>query len=504
MEEDLLKRNTDCVYFLASPLTCKKGDDCEYRHNEIARLNPRDCWYWLAGSCLNPICSFRHPPLDGHTGVPSESTDCSLPVNKTKVLCYYFFSGFCNKGDKCSFLHDPDDNSSAGKLASTDTIILENKTSAGNNTDSVSAPTEMHVNPSESAPNVTLDFKVQPNHLQHLVPKNISQQSALPRISSYEYEAIATKSASKLPAEGFIHLCTEQSSEEQVNNHVEPDERWESSSGFNVIVNNKSENFGYEDDSEYLLDLDRECSEPNDCFLGYEFEEPVEYDAITPDSDLLCESDIYDGYRRLDTKHILGNVRKDPIFSREIVLDSLLSRKRKRMRMHLADYDRVVDLRDHLRRRREISGHLVRLSRRHRSSLMIQNQERRQRRIMDHRKIRRLASEVGMSTGNVGTLSNARKLGLPWHSQQYRSKKYYKKETLAQRQFPSPKVSRKSDLRERRSTHESATFTGPKTLAQIKEEKKKAEESRYCKITSVDFQGPKPLSEILKEKGMLD
>ncbi|KAK9274669.1 hypothetical protein L1049_021920 [Liquidambar formosana] len=60
-EDEALKRNTDCVYFLASPLTCKKGSECEYRHSEYARVNPRDCWYWLNGNCLNPKCAFRHP-----------------------------------------------------------------------------------------------------------------------------------------------------------------------------------------------------------------------------------------------------------------------------------------------------------------------------------------------------------------------------------------------------------------------------------------------------------
>ncbi|KAL0296502.1 UNVERIFIED_CONTAM: Zinc finger CCCH domain-containing protein 17 [Sesamum radiatum] len=60
-EEEALKRNTDCVYFLASPLTCKKGSECEYRHSDIARVNPRDCWFWLHGNCLNPKCGFRHP-----------------------------------------------------------------------------------------------------------------------------------------------------------------------------------------------------------------------------------------------------------------------------------------------------------------------------------------------------------------------------------------------------------------------------------------------------------
>ena len=38
-----------------------QGADCEYRHSEIARLNPRDCWYWLSGDCVNPTCAFRHP-----------------------------------------------------------------------------------------------------------------------------------------------------------------------------------------------------------------------------------------------------------------------------------------------------------------------------------------------------------------------------------------------------------------------------------------------------------
>ncbi|CAI8584122.1 unnamed protein product [Vicia faba] len=37
------------------------GVECDYRHNEIVRLNPRDCWYWLSVNCLNLTCAFRHP-----------------------------------------------------------------------------------------------------------------------------------------------------------------------------------------------------------------------------------------------------------------------------------------------------------------------------------------------------------------------------------------------------------------------------------------------------------
>ncbi|KAL7589586.1 hypothetical protein Lser_V15G36891 [Lactuca serriola] len=115
-EEEFLKRNTDCVYFLASPLTCKKGSECEYRHSDIARVNPRDCWYWLNGNCLNPKCAFRHPPLDGLLGaevpppvgptLPQAQTP-SYPMSKQGVPCIFFQKGFCLKGHLCPFLHGP-------------------------------------------------------------------------------------------------------------------------------------------------------------------------------------------------------------------------------------------------------------------------------------------------------------------------------------------------------------------------------------------------------------
>ncbi|KAJ6771750.1 ZN-FINGER C-X8-C-X5-C-X3-H TYPE-CONTAINING [Salix koriyanagi] len=127
-EEEALKRNTDCVYFLASPLTCKKGSDCEYRHSEYARVNPRDCYFWLNGNCLNPKCGFRHPPLDGLFGTQttasaSASAGSSLPPShaaaataathahhnsgKQGVLCIFFQQGICLKGDRCAFSHGP-------------------------------------------------------------------------------------------------------------------------------------------------------------------------------------------------------------------------------------------------------------------------------------------------------------------------------------------------------------------------------------------------------------
>ncbi|KAK1387200.1 zinc finger CCCH domain-containing protein 17 [Heracleum sosnowskyi] len=121
-QDEALKRNTDCIYFLASPLTCKKGIECEYRHSDIARLNPQDCWFWLNGNCLNPKCAFRHPPLDGLLGTQVTSAVNSLPPSQTMVPvasqglnvpgkqavpCIFFQKGYCLKGDMCPFMHAP-------------------------------------------------------------------------------------------------------------------------------------------------------------------------------------------------------------------------------------------------------------------------------------------------------------------------------------------------------------------------------------------------------------
>ncbi|KAK1304215.1 Zinc finger CCCH domain-containing protein 32 [Acorus calamus] len=125
-DEEAVKKNTDCVYFLASPLTCKKGNECEYRHSENARMNPRDCYFWLTSNCLNPKCGFRHPPLEGPVGAPlSTSSGAAFPLvqaappaqlhavnvpasynpNKQNIPCIFFQKGGCLKGDKCSFMH---------------------------------------------------------------------------------------------------------------------------------------------------------------------------------------------------------------------------------------------------------------------------------------------------------------------------------------------------------------------------------------------------------------
>lgn len=532
MDEDLLKRNTDCVYFLASPLTCKKGVDCEFRHSKIARLNPKDCWYWLSGNCLNPTCAFRHPPLDGHGGAPSsEPAPSSVSANKTIVPCYFYFNGFCNKGDRCSFLHDIEGGASTEKSPKTasafnDTFALssENKASAGN--DIMPGPRMAHLNPSETALKETVDTRFQPkedlNYFEQSAQRDVPQQSVSPQISvSGDEEATEIRSDS-LPADGSVHSkshsCTDQSSDEQADDLVQ-EEWWESSPGFDVLVDGKSENLGCEDDPECFLTLDGERRELNSHFLGYDFENPDDYVPVCPpDAELLYERDVYDSYDFLDNKHVLGNDGKFPGYAKETMSDAIYSRKRKLMPMELAVYDQdFLDVRDRLRRRRMTDCHSITgLSRRHEAlRLFGRSREMPQRHGMGWRVHGRLASEVRNSTyGSLrenGASSSAgiQRVSLR-HSQQYRPRKHHKERKLAKQKLPSSGVSKKRVPREKKSAQKSTTFTGPKTLAQIKEEKKKAEENRdhigivrHVRRTRVDFQGPKPLNEILKEKGKI-
>ncbi|CAL9772598.1 unnamed protein product [Musa acuminata subsp. burmannicoides] len=106
-------------------LACLCGSDCEYRHSEGARINPRDCWYWLNGNCLNTKCSFRHPPLDSLFAKPMPTSGSVPPpqtapltrappahslsnnINKQSVPCHYFQWGQCLKGERCPYMHGP-------------------------------------------------------------------------------------------------------------------------------------------------------------------------------------------------------------------------------------------------------------------------------------------------------------------------------------------------------------------------------------------------------------
>eukprot|EP00250_Pteridium_aquilinum_P007797 c17444_g1_i1 orf=330-2573(-) len=289
MNEEVQKKNTDCVYFLASPLTCKKGNDCEFRHSESARNNPRDCWYWLSGSCLNVNCAFRHPPLE-------ELPEGELAAGgKSRVPCYYFLQGYCAKGDKCIFMHGLATTASATEVsqkASKSNIartgeVLDNQTSANKENGSVTSKTsyEYYEGPSDAlaqkSSQVVEDVDANiANRMPECSDSSAPARSRPPqRTSSDRLKQVASINGrlhQVHPSDDkFLHqeaqteddpLCDFQpgddglgqdaSGEGRVHNGTESEEMWEESS-FDVLVDDGgTDQLIYADDLDYLNQYD--------------------------------------------------------------------------------------------------------------------------------------------------------------------------------------------------------------------------------------------------------
>ncbi|XP_009620109.1 zinc finger CCCH domain-containing protein 34-like [Nicotiana tomentosiformis] len=527
MEEELLKRNTDCVYFLASPLTCKKGIECEYRHSEIARLNPRDCWYWLAGSCLNPTCAFRHPPLESHAETSSESAPpqhkSAVPVNKTNVPCYFYFNGYCIKGERCSFLHGPDDGTTtwkSSKIASgvPDGPTAEKKTSVGSETGPASV--EKPSNSSETGSKAAAHEYIKSQVDLLSMTNDVGEQSASHETSgSPSEEATAVRLDSLVPAEGFTQggsdLSPDWSSDEEVEDNVEREEWLESSPGFDVLVDDRIEGWSHKDDHSYLLQHDRECDER---FAGYDFENNLEYDPAYPDMRIVSDEELDDSYYSKVESHEVNE------YAREIVIPAhgrqSIPHKRKFPREPGFCARGNVDLRDLLKKRRVIESDPPNyLSRRLDLSRFNAREQCRDRhrpqgsRWMPQSLASKLESNSSFSSGFVDATrlegANQLKKLRQSHRSSYRQQHF--KDRRRGRSQPFANETPRRMASRQRSTEVPKIFGGPKTLAQIREEKIKGREDGNSFERTVpsggsereDFSGPKPLSEILKDKRRL-
>ncbi|XP_060209737.1 zinc finger CCCH domain-containing protein 34-like isoform X1 [Lycium barbarum] len=525
MDEELKKRYTDCVYFLASPLTCKKGMECEYRHSEIARLNPRDCWYWLAGSCLNPTCAFRHPPLESRAETSTEPgpppNKSAVPVKKTNFPCYFYFNGYCNKGERCSYLHGPDDGTTAwksSKIASgvPDGPTAEKKISAGSETGP--SAVEKHPDSSETGPKAAACEYVKSKVDLHLTTNNVGEQIASHETSeSLSEEATAVRLDSLVPAECFSQgesdLSPNQSSDEEVEDNVEREELLESSPGFDVLVDDRVEGLGHEDDHQYMPHHDMEDRELDERFAGYDFENSLEYDPSYPDMRIASDQEQDGSYYNVENHEINEHVREIPIpaHGRQNVPH------KRRLSRELPFRSRGnVDLRDLLKRRRgnesDPPNHLSRRFDLSRSNAHEQSRDRYRRpqgsRWMPQRLASKVESNVSFSSGFVESAEHLKKLRQSQGSS-YRQQHFKDRRRGRSRPFAN-EPPRRMTYRER-LTEAPKIFNAPKTLAQIREEKRRGREDGDSFERTApsgvsereDFSGPKPLSEILKDKRRL-
>lgn len=476
MEDDFLKSNTDCVYFLASPLTCKKGVDCEYRHSEIARLNPRECWFWVSGGCLNPTCAFRHPPLDGRPETASVSTTShhqpAVPANKTNARCYFYFNGHCNKGDRCFYLHGSEETMPNQVSSKTATAAYDSEKKTSMCSDMGSAPVETQSFGIISERVAGTKIKTEKVLCQY-PGYNVAEQSVSPMVSSPRGEITANRSNSPVP-EAFMRslVSTVESSDDHDLDPIEREEWLESSPGFDVLVNNASEDFIYEDDAGYLLHHDMEDCENYDQPLGYDYEDKSKYDPAYPDLRISFGRG-HDRFQYTDDEDIRNSITKLPFYEKERALDCTFQQKRKHFETDLGYKCRSgVDLREFLKKRRVIDGQYPTCS-----------QIRERPPMLPKRHLQgRLASKIEVHSVGSRTHLNggAHKPARYRHSRVGWSRHHFKERRQGKQQNHSSEFLGKKSSRKQRSTEESALFTGPKTLAQIKEEKRKAQENGHC------------------------
>ncbi|KAK9130743.1 hypothetical protein Sjap_011230 [Stephania japonica] len=538
MGDEALKRNTDCVYFLASPLTCKKGIDCEYRHSESSRLNPRDCWYWLNGNCQNPVCAFRHPPLEGlpetSVEVVSLPDQASVPVNKTNIPCYYYFNGFCNRGESCFFLHGPDDATAArfAKTASTVTSDppIEAKASMldGNFPLQVKAP----IKPLCEAV-VVENIEVQPKvDVKKSASCELVKQNSSVQVSMAELEEEHMKLERPIPEEdavgGGCLLYGEESSDEQSDGLVglegspeehadrlaQPEEWLESSPGFDVLVDDGAEDVGYdENEHEYMIVHEREAGIRHH-LLQYDYEDykdSMTYDPTDYSGARLSYEQEMELYGAVGNEHVPRYGERVSSCAMERMRDPMMF-QRSPLRKVKHGSRNGVDLREHLRKRRRTEG-------RRESEYYRRHETRARRNVTGSMPNGRLASEIGKnmisSQPNDETCSKYRRQeGWLRHSRGrcVRPRMHEKdKRRQAGPKFMSSDNSRRLSSWEAAAPIDFTSFSGPKSLTEIKEGKRKVMgneagfgTTRRNKTSSKDFEGPKALREILQDKGKLD
>ncbi|CAJ1938998.1 unnamed protein product [Sphenostylis stenocarpa] len=545
-QDEALKRNTDCVYFLASPLTCKKGNECEYRHSEYARINPRDCRYWLSGNCLNPKCSFRHPPLDGLLGTqattaggsavsvpPSQIPTASAthaPYNSSKqaVPCFFFQKGLCLKGDRCAFMHGPPAPSTGNKVAAQvpvtsqggenpnfkkpfgtdEQYTQERKTSQGNVAKSGGGPEPKPAQKIESAP--------QRNVFE------LEKKIALPSVG-FDNEASRYKPSSPPVSNGPTVARSNRLHQARVpddhNFHSGKDSDEflrESSPGFDVLVADELRNSDYyhgEDEFGKARGQDeRNLDNLNEYDLGNSGDYGLAADI---DRERFRMPQGYESYDHMQEPYVWEQRRKASAH-----LD-----KRSRRRSDSPENAVVSDLRHHLSKRRKVNGLKSVVS--HDYALEGHGEEQSQRSFS-----RKESLQLPLNEGSLGNRFRGR-IKLPADGgadQLERDDRGRSRGRLLSGRLQATHQGRIHDRMrgrlqddERRNSKDRlmgrelmggdrSDFAGPKSLAELKNGRNtdNREQQSLGKRSLIDdhplseddvqFDGPKPLSEILKEK----
>ncbi|XP_052156919.1 zinc finger CCCH domain-containing protein 34 [Oryza glaberrima] len=470
--------NTDCVYFLASPFTCTKGSKCEYRHADGARFNRRNCWYWFKGNCVNPSCTFRHPPLENLNKTKSLADPLSLCSTSVKAAnpCYFYYNLHCSKGDNCPYLHEP--------LTSNDAVGTSCKATTSNPAVSKSYVGDEMVE--ESKDTITNPCQDTSCHIKE-VPVSIN-----PEFGEAEAVSGALETSTDIDEYMKCSAVSDLNSGDSTMDHTEQDER-DSSPGFDVLVDDCLSN---KSDLEHQLTTE---SDNKVLHAEYGIRDPVLYDMYYHDPEYynyepeFCGLDDRQGYLYLCQPN--GAHEHES----EITLGHLLPQNTE---VTSDEFDRRF------------------FNPRNFTSSVADTNFVHQHTQIRHISKRRPENRKG-AKGKKDCIKRSRCLEPKNSTQQIESMPTRQRKDYLMGECPQPanhatfRGRRKKNrgkqqhvLSAKSSEHPTADFTGPKTLAQIKEEKCKSNSSfshsTACtpnvRSFSDDFEGPKSLTELLMTK----
>ncbi|XP_028776700.1 LOW QUALITY PROTEIN: zinc finger CCCH domain-containing protein 17-like [Neltuma alba] len=549
-QDEALKRNTDCVYFLASPLTCKKGSECEYRHSEYARVNPRDCWYWLNGNCLNPKCSFRHPPLDsflspqaatagGSSAPPPQTAPTSVPhapYNSTKqaVPCIFFQKGLCLKGDRCAFLHGPNPNTSS-KVPQ---VQATNQVTEPPSFKKVfSGPEKSTQERKISQANFTkpvTGVEAKPANVGTASHRNVvAVERHAPPPMGFDNEASRFKVVSTPPVTNGTTVArpnrayqSHVTDDHSFHNGKESDEFLrESSPGFDVLVADELRNSDYYDGEDQFGKARGQDGMNLDSVNEYDLGHSVDYKSVADiDQDRYCGPQGYDSYDHMQETYAWDQRRNssERIFRATTHLDRMTHR-----RSGSPENVGVSDLRHRLSKRRRVNGlkSVVSHDYTHQS-----HDDEQSHRFSSQKDVHQLPlNESALSNRFRGRIKLPADGGDEYVERE--SDRGRNRSTLSPGTMQTPQAGKFRDrlrgrvqedferknfrdrpIRKEISGDEHADFDGPKSLAELRNGKnnrnkehqllgkRKSLKEQQQSEDDFMFEGPKPLSEILKEK----
>ncbi|KAF7809574.1 zinc finger CCCH domain-containing protein 17 [Senna tora] len=553
---DLLRLHPDLLRLLDLPSPSSYGSECEYRHSEYARVNPRDCWYWLNGNCLNPKCSFRHPPLDGFLGpqaataggssaappqmAPQIATTSAThaPYNSSKqpVPCIFFQKGICLKGDRCAFLHGPPNPNMTNKVpqvqvtnqsteppsfkkafAGTEKSTQERKISQANIAKSVGG--------SESKPSQNVETALQRNVI------GIDRHPPPP--TGFDNEASRFKVTNTPPVSNGTSVTrpnrlhqSHVSEDHNFHNGKESDEFLrESSPGFDVLVADELRNSDYYDGEDQFGKARGQDRMNLDSVNEYDMGHPVDYKSVADiERERYLGPQGYDSYDHMQETYAWDQQRNssERMFRAPTHLERMTHRKSRS-----PENVGVSDLRLQLSKRRRVSGLKSVVS--HDYALQSHDDEQSHRFSSRKDSFQLPLNESSLSNrfrGRIKLPANGGDDHLERESDRGRNRRALSPGTVQpplqgrlrdrlrgrlQEDFEQ-KNSRDRPLRREIIGDRNSDFDGPKSLAELrnvrnteyKEQqslgKRKSLKEPQQSEDDFLFEGPKPLSEILKEK----